>query len=299
MRLIPDDRHGEENHILAKIRRGECVEHFETLRKTKDGRLINISVTASPIKDATGRVIGVSKVARDITERKQAEEARRRLDVLTASNRKLEAEIVRRQAVETSLKQREQHQIRLVEQSLQMQERLRQLSRQILSAQEEERKRISRELHDVIAQTLTGINVQLAAFAGVEALDSAKRTALFRVAQEALTNVSRHAQTSRVEISIQKLAAGIGMKIKDDGKSFSVEQRLQAKGSKRLGLLGMRERVEMVGGTFCVESAPGRGTTIAVLIPSGKSAQSRAETIRQSAPLARPRNAALRKKNSK
>jgi signal transduction histidine kinase len=57
------------------------------------------------------------------------------------------------------------------------------------------------------------------------------------------------------------------MQIKDDGKSFSVEQRLQAKGNKRLGLLGMKERIEMVGGTFCVESAPGEGTTIEVEIP--------------------------------
>ena len=67
LRLIPADRHEEENQILEKIKRGESVEHFETLRQTKDGRLIDVSVTASPIKDASGKVIGVSKVARDIT----------------------------------------------------------------------------------------------------------------------------------------------------------------------------------------------------------------------------------------
>jgi PAS domain S-box-containing protein len=75
MRLIPDDRQAEEEHILGKIRAGESVEHFETLRQTKDGRRINVSVTASPIKDATGKAIGVSKVARDITERKVTETA--------------------------------------------------------------------------------------------------------------------------------------------------------------------------------------------------------------------------------
>jgi len=57
----------EEDQILAKIRRGESVEHFETLRRAKDGRLINVSVTISAIKDATGKVTGVSKVAHDIT----------------------------------------------------------------------------------------------------------------------------------------------------------------------------------------------------------------------------------------
>jgi PAS domain S-box-containing protein len=78
MRLIPEDRWDEEEQILGKIRAGESVEHFETLRLTKGGRLIDISVTASPIMDATGKPIGVSKVARDITERKQAERALRK-----------------------------------------------------------------------------------------------------------------------------------------------------------------------------------------------------------------------------
>ena len=80
MRLIPADRHGEESQILGKIRCGESVDHFETVRKTKSGRLIDVSVTASPIKDSSGKVIGVSKVARDITERKRAEEERRILE---------------------------------------------------------------------------------------------------------------------------------------------------------------------------------------------------------------------------
>ena len=256
---------------------------------------------------------------------------------LTASNRQLQQEILRRKAVEESLKKSEQHYSQLLEQSRHMQEQLRLLSRQLLSAQEEERKMISRELHDQIAQTLTGINIRLAslkiestlntkglqkkisstqrlveksvdivhrfaralrptvlddlglipalhsfmksfnkrtgvrtslrAFAAVERLDTAKRTVLFRVAQEALTNVARHAQASRVEVSIQKLPDCICMKIKDDGKSFNLERTLHDNGGKRLGLLGMRERLEMVGGKFVVESSPGKGTTILAQIP--------------------------------
>jgi signal transduction histidine kinase len=115
----------------------------------------------------------------------------------------------------------------------------------------------------------TGVRTHLTAFAGVEQLETVQRTVLFRVAQEALTNVARHAKASSVEVSIHKLPDCICMKIKDDGKSFQVQRLMQVKGSKRLGLLGMRERLEMIGGHFDVESAPGKGTTIQTQIPLG------------------------------
>ena len=272
---------------------------------------------------------------------------------LAASNLELKQEIIQRKAAEEALKKSERHYSQLLEQSDHLQEQLRRLSRQILSAQEDERKNISRELHDVIAQTLTGINIRLAAlakeaavntkgldrniartqklvqksvdivhefarelrpavlddlglipallsfvkifskrtrihvhlkaFAAVEKLDTARRTVLFRVAQEALTNVARHAQASRVEVSIQKLPDSVCMKIKDDGKSFQVNRVLHGKGSKRLGLLGMRERLEMVGGHFGVESVQGKGTTVIAQIPLGKSARGGGESLMVSA----------------
>jgi len=73
--LIPQDRHDEEPGIIARIKRGERVDHFETVRRRKDGSLIDISLTISPVKDASGRIIGASKVARDISERRRTEEA--------------------------------------------------------------------------------------------------------------------------------------------------------------------------------------------------------------------------------
>jgi signal transduction histidine kinase len=262
---------------------------------------------------------------------------RQRSEDLAVSNRQLKREILQRKDVEESLRKSERHYNQLLVQSWDMQEQLRHLTRQLLMAQEEERKKISRELHDEIAQTLTGINVQLATlkteattnikglrkkiartqrmveksvdivhrfarelrptvlddlglipalhsfvkslakrtgihihltvFAAVEKLAGDKRTVLYRVAQEALTNVARHAQASLVDLSIVKLPDSICMKIRDDGKSFQVDRMLNAKKNKRLGLLGMRERVEMVGGSFRVESAPGKGTTIRAQIP--------------------------------
>ena len=259
---------------------------------------------------------------------------------LAASNVELSLEITRRQEVERALKKSERHYVALLKQSDRLQEQLRRLSRRILSAQEDERKMISRELHDVIAQTLTGINLRLAtlkkdaavntqgldlniertqrlveksvqivhqfarelrpavlddlglipalhsfmdkfttrtgirtrltASGEVEQLDMARRTALFRVAQEALTNVARHAKASQVEVSIRKVPEGMCMRVADDGKSFRVKRVIESRGRKHLGLLGMRERLEMVGGGFAIESAPGQGTVIQALIPRSR-----------------------------
>ena len=72
--LIPSDRQREEDSILARLRAGERIEHFETIRVAKDGRRIDVSLTVSPVRDAQGSVIGASKVARDVTDRKRAEE---------------------------------------------------------------------------------------------------------------------------------------------------------------------------------------------------------------------------------
>jgi PAS domain S-box-containing protein len=77
--LIPPERQNEEPEILARIRRGERVDHYETVRKRKDGTPVDISLTVSPVKDVSGKVIGASKIARDITERKQAQERQKLL----------------------------------------------------------------------------------------------------------------------------------------------------------------------------------------------------------------------------
>ena len=103
--LIPPERQQEEPKILARLRLGERVDHFETIRQTRDGRLINVSVTISPVRDVTGRIIGASKIARDITLQKQfheqivaardaAEDARRMADVAKqeAERARIEAE---------------------------------------------------------------------------------------------------------------------------------------------------------------------------------------------------------------
>ena len=267
-----------------------------------------------------------------------------RTQELIKSNRQLKKEIERREVVEKKLRASELNSGALLKKSGNLQVELRHLSQQILSVQEEERKRISRELHDVVAQLLTGINVRLATlklaavvntaglrrkithtqklveksvnivhkfarelrpavlddlglipalkiflktytqetgirvslttFVGLEELSNSKRTVFYRVVQEALTNVVRHAKAHQVKIVIQKILGVVRMKIVDDGCSFDVLNIAKSKKNKRLGLLGMRERVEMVGGTFLIASAQGQGTTITVKIPLKKSSRS-------------------------
>lgn len=75
--IIPAERHAEESDILDRLRRGERVDHFQTVRRRKDGSLVDVSLTISPVRDLSGRVIGASKVARDITLQKQVEQALR------------------------------------------------------------------------------------------------------------------------------------------------------------------------------------------------------------------------------
>ncbi len=269
--------------------------------------------------------------------KRSIESLRNRTIELTAANKRLVVAVRKRKTAEESLRKSERKHRLLLHESRRMQQRLRHLSHQVLSAQEEERKEISRELHDEIVQTLTGINVQLAslkieagvgsrsftkhigytqrlveksvnivhrfarnlrptllddlglipalhahlktftrrtglrvnfaAFAGVEKMSNDKRTVLYRVAQAALINTAQHAQATNASVEIKELAQTVLMTVTDDGKSFDVAHVLDSRRNKRLGLIGMRERVEMVGGKFDVTSAPGRGTTITARIP--------------------------------
>jgi signal transduction histidine kinase len=103
--------------------------------------------------------------------------------------------------------------------------------------------------------------------ADVEKVSGDKRTVLYRVAQEALANVARHAHATHAEVNVEILDGAIAMRIRDNGNGFQQERAAQAKRGRRLGLLGMKERLEMVGGSFSVNSSPGEGTTVLARIP--------------------------------
>src|SRR5437588_8526436 len=208
----------------------------------------------------------------------------------------------------------------------------------ILHVQEEERKRISRELHDEVGQTLAAINAHLARVqrdglgdqdsslrariadadkllvgasegmhsfaralrsavlddlgllpalrsylkdyaertgllvrferaAGDVQLSSEQKTALFRIAQESLTNVARHARATEVVVTFGFVKGGIQLRVRDNGKGCSTKRQPMAAEKTRLGLLGMQERVRLVNGRCILQSSPGRGTTVTAYIP--------------------------------
>ena len=271
MLLIPPDRRAEEETILAKLRRGERVEHFDTVRVRKDGGLVDVSVTISPVKDATGQVIGASKVARDITDRKAAEKA------LQKAYERLETMVEERTAS------------------------VRQLSLRLLSVQDEEHRSIARELHDSLGQDLaamkmdvqrvlqkvsdgrsgellaklseslercmsetrtishllhpplidelgfvaaakwyaegfserSGIKVDLQLSNSAKRMPRAVELPLFRILQATLSNVHRHAQSPSVDIRFDISARQARLEVKDYGKGIDAEllEHFQASGA--------------------------------------------------------------------
>jgi PAS domain S-box-containing protein len=152
--IVPPGRLQEEAEILDSVKRGKRVDHFETKRVRKDGTLLDVSVTISPVKDSSGRVVGASKVARGITERKIAEKA---------------------------LQEARSHLESMVEQRT---ESVRQLSLKLLTVQDEEHRHIARELHDSVVQDLAMIKISFDRLAHLKV--PRKQTALLAQLSESL-----------------------------------------------------------------------------------------------------------------
>jgi signal transduction histidine kinase len=293
------------------------------------------NAVAEPLEESRFRS---SKISHQLTS--TIKTLRQQEEGLVRSNKNLLAEIIRLKHLENSLRTSEETASLLLVKAREMQAEMRSLSRQLITAQEDERKRISRELHDVIAQTLAGINVRLAIlrsqsvannkgfhekievterlveqsveivyrFASdlrplvlddiglipalkscinsfnelygirvkssvsrsVEELNSSALTTLYRITQEALTNIGRHSEATIVNFEIRPNKRSIRMKIADNGQGFDLPKTSSKHQPERLGILGMRERAEMVGGTFQIETGVGKGTVILVKIPRAK-----------------------------
>jgi signal transduction histidine kinase len=274
---------------------------------------------------------GFRKANLELYEANQALEAGNQ--ELARANHDLEAEVAARRRTEKALRESEELYRLLFHQARLMQENLRHLSIQILHVQEEERKRVSRELHDEVGQALTavstnlemlqrngaeeahrkiadaqsllaqtmdavhqfarelrppmldelgllpalrsylrgfaertGVRVRFSSIVEAELLSAEQKTVVFRVAQESLNNVVKHAQASQVSVTFRKVKGGVQIRIHDNGKGFKVDRLPSGNGKKRLGLLGMQERARLINSRFEIRSAPGKGTTVSVEI---------------------------------
>jgi PAS domain S-box-containing protein len=279
--LIPEDRKNEEPVILEQIRRGESVDHYETVRRRKDGKLIDISVTVSPIRDADGNIIGASKVARDITERKRLEK-----EILEISER--EQRRIGRDLHDGLC----QHLAGIEMLSQVLAQKLAQKSKDGSARATE----IARAVREGISQTrllARGLSpVTLEAEGLMSALaelaintekifrvrcrfdcpkivkfdNHAAATHLFRIAQEAVSNAIKHGKAKKISIQLRENPGHLHLRVSDDGQGFPED----FSGSTGMGLRIMQTRIGMVGGTLTIERQPGGGTSVIFAAPKNR-----------------------------
>lgn len=284
--LMPADHAYDFAEIMRRLKQGESIAHYETVRQRKDGSRVDVSLSVSPIRNEAGEIVGASAIARDISERKRLVES------LSAATQKL------------------------------------------IEAQEQERARIAREIHDDSSQRLALLAVEIeelkkdmphATDDVLRRLDElSKRTAeiagdlqalshelhssklellgfipamrgfceefgkrqkvqvdfeindlacsvppdislcLLRVLQEALHNAAKHSRVCHFTVQLQGKSGEIHLTVSDSGQGFDPEKTWKGHG---LGLISMKERLKLVNGDISIESQPQRGTTIHARVP--------------------------------
>jgi PAS domain S-box-containing protein len=283
--IIPEDRRAEEEDVLSRLRRGERIDHFETIRQTKDGRRVPMSLSVSPIRDDQGRIIGASKVARDISDRVERE----RVHLLTR--------LVVAQEDERRRMARELHDelgqqmtaLRLTLETL----KAAAIDRRDLQTQIEMLQELARQLDEDVAFRVRGLRSTILETRGLAAalreyvgnwsrhfslplrlhinvsgddrLPPEVEGTMYRVVQEALNNVLKHARAAHVDIALERHADHVSLIIEDDGVGFDPSNA--PNGTHGLGLVGMRERAALIGADLQVESTAGRGTTVFIRVP--------------------------------
>lgn len=290
--LMPPERVDEETGILARIKNGEHIDHYETIRRHKDGRLINISLNVSPIVDSHGVIIGASKIARDITERKAAEAAWRENEIMLRLVEAQEAERYRiardlhdhlgqqmtalRLKIESMIAKNGHDEAFLTdiqairELALQTDRDIGFLSWELRPTQLDEL-----GLTDALRSFVREWSLQYDIAANFEVTNVPEtrfpkdvETNLYRVVQEGLNNILKHAQAQNVSVLMNVWGRELILMVEDDGVGFMVaanERRVSNRTG--LGLSGMRERVALLKGRLEIESEPGKGTALLVRVP--------------------------------
>jgi PAS domain S-box-containing protein len=323
---------------LLQLRQLECRQDWEIRLQPHAGATLPAELTVATIRAPQG-VVGLRWLLRDISLRKQAEEAlkqahstlERRVEERTAELQRMNAQL----QVEIVERQRATDKAQRAEQALRSSgEQLRHLATHLQNVQEQERAHIARELHDDLAQALTSLRLDVSWLAGraltapvvwrerltsiagtIDALhqtvrrigtelrpnvldtlgltsaiewqlqeiqqrteltytlnkptqeltlDQARATAVFRIFQEAVTNIVRHAEASHISVRLVQHVNAVLLEVMDNGKGIT---RRQISERNSLGILGMRERARLWGGYVTINAAPDVGTTVTIWIP--------------------------------
>lgn len=294
--LTPSEREGELKQNLESIAARRTIENYDTQRVTREGRLVDVSLSAAPLVDPhDGRVIGEICSLRDITERKLAEEAERRLE----ENRQLTHLIQRHIEEERRSLARELHDelgqyvtavktfaVAIGNKARDKMPDIEANAQTIVAAANH----IYDGMHNIIRQLRPGALDNLGLqetlrdavaewqgqhpdlrfsleFAGdLERLGESLDINFYRIVQEAVTNAVRHAQATQVDITLARLEDGeLSLTVKDNGTGMNLCNVDQ---TRHFGLLGMRERVQALRGQFQVDSQVGQGTCIRVTVPT-------------------------------
>jgi PAS domain S-box-containing protein len=274
--LFPPERVEEETDILARIARGESVDHYETVRVRKDGKRLGVSVTISPIKDSQGNIVGASKIARDISERRELE-----LAVTTAAEQ------------ERGRIARELHDglgqqlggLRFLMDGLRRDlesanapqaEIAGQLSKEIATALTQART-LAHELYavppspDGLQQALENLAERASergigcVFGGESCVlmpNQVVASHLYRIAQEAVHNALKHSRATRIELELVSQPDSVELRVRDNGVGLPV-----ATHSRGLGLHTMEQRARLIGGRLMVTNQPRNGVAVICSVP--------------------------------
>jgi two-component system, NarL family, sensor kinase len=288
--ILPEDRREEMQRILQTLREGHNVDHLETVRRKKDGTLVDVDITVSPLKDDKGRIIGASAIARDVTERKRMEDSLRQL-----SARILNAQDEERRRIARELHDSTVQKLALLSINLSTIERggdpeklkkTAEASRDLASQCAQELRSISYLLHPPMLEELglasalkiyaegfsqrSGVALDIEVQPDFERLPHEMEIALFRVAQESLSNILRHSNSQTAKITLSR-NTGVELAIVDEGRGFAKAKKSEVTGDilMGVGILGMRERMKQLGGTLDITSSP-TGTSVTAHLPYGK-----------------------------
>jgi PAS domain S-box-containing protein len=291
--MVPPDGREEYRSLTERLFGGEILKGVEVRRQQRDGTQIEASIWAAPMFDAGKNVIGAIGFLIDMTERKQAEEIIRRnaQQLETLSQRLLQAHEEERRAIARELHDeigqtltalnllsgiegRSIDAEKLREAQVLVSDvltRLRDLSLNLRPALLDDLGLVPALIwHLERFGTRTGVRVDFT-HGGLTGrrFGDAIETAVFRIAQEALTNVARHADVKEATVHLLADQKTIGLQVRDQGAGFNPEIPLAATSA---GLLGMRERAALLGAQLTLESAPGMGTTVTAVVPLEESA---------------------------